>query len=88
VGREDVHQGENRSEYNAVFENRWKFDLGKLLGWKWWSAEFKTETRLGGPLLTGTGGINPVITAAIVPGSDGTVFSITTLNFTRLIPKD
>jgi porin len=65
-----------------------KFDLGKLAGWKFWSAEVRTETRFGGALLTGTGGINPVNTAAIIPASSGTVFSITAVNFTRLIPID
>src|SRR5262245_18556007 len=28
---------DTRAEYNALFSNTWKFDLGKLLGWKWWS---------------------------------------------------
>jgi hypothetical protein len=32
-----------------------KFDLGKLAGWQFWSAEIKAETRVGGPLVTGTG---------------------------------
>ena len=68
------------------FQTSFKFDLGKLAGWKFWSAEVKTETRFGGPLLLGTGAINPVNTAVIVPGAAGSVFSITSLNITRLFP--
>src|SRR5262252_6498511 len=79
---------ETGSEYNGKFESLFKFDLGKLAGWKFWSAEIQTQTRFGGPLLTGTGTISPVNTAVIVPGGDGSVFSITALNFTRLFPKD
>jgi porin len=76
------------SEYNGKFEMWWKFDLGKVAGWKWWSSEIKSEIRFGGPLLGGTGTISPVNTAAIVPGADGTVISISAINFTRLIPID
>ena len=75
-------------EYNGKFEMDWKFDLAKVAGWKWWSAEIKTEWRFGGPVLGGTGGINPVNTATLIPGADGSVASITAVNFTRLIPKD
>jgi len=80
-----LHTG---SEYNGVFKSEFKFDLGKLAGWKYWSAEVQTETRFGGPLLGGTGTISPVNTAVILPGAAGTVFSVTALNFTRLIPLD
>jgi porin len=76
------------SEYNGKFQTAFKLDLGKLAGWKFWSAEIKTETRFGGSLLGRTGTINPVNTAAIIPGADGTVFSITALNITRLFPLD
>lgn len=76
------------SEYNGVFKTNFKFDLGKMAGWKWWSAQVQTETRFGGPLLGGTGTINPVNTAAIIPGTSGGVFSVTAVNFTRLIPID
>ena len=76
------------SEYNGKLQTAFKFDLGKLVDWKFWFAEFKTETRFGGPLLGGTGTISPVNTAAIIPGADNTVFSITSLNFTRLFPID
>jgi porin len=33
----------------------WKFDLGEVAGWKYWSSEIKTEVRFGAPLLGGTG---------------------------------
>jgi porin len=76
------------SEYNGKFEMTWKFDLAKVAGWKWWSSEIKSEVRFGGPLLGGTGAINPVNTAALVPGASGTVPTISAFNFTRIIPKD
>jgi porin len=76
------------SEYNGTLQSKFKFDLGKLLDWKYWLAEVKTEMRFGGPLLGGTGTINPVNTAAIIPGADNTVFSVSALNFTRLFPID
>jgi porin len=74
------------SEYNGTAQAKLTFDFGKLAGWKFWSAEIKAETRFGGPLITSTGTISPVNTAAIVPGSDGTVFSVSAVNFTRLFP--
>jgi porin len=76
------------SVYNGKFEMTWKFDLAKVAGWKWWSAEIKSEVRFGGPLLGGTGTISPVNTAAIVPAASGTSPTISALNFTRIIPKD
>jgi len=76
------------SEYNGTAQAKFDLDLGKLAGWRFWSTEVKAESRFGGPLLVGTGGINPVNTAAIVPGADGTVAAISALNFTRLIPLD
>jgi porin len=76
------------SEYNGTAQAELKFDFGKLAGWKFWSAEIKAETRFGGPLLSSTGTISPVNTAAIIPGSDGTVFSVTELNVTKLFPVD
>jgi porin len=76
------------SVYNGKFQTVFKFDLGKLAGWDNWSAEVRTETRFGGPLLGGTGTISPVNTAAIIPAAAGTVFSITSLNITKLIPID
>ena len=74
------------TEYNATAQARLEFDFGKLAGWEFWSAEIKGEWRFGGPLLLGTGSINPVNTASMIPGSDGSKFSITALNFTRLFP--
>jgi porin len=76
------------SEYNGTAQAELKFDLGKLAGWQFWSAEIKAETRFGGPLVTGTGSISPVNTAAIIPGADGTVFSVTAVNFTKLFPMN
>jgi porin len=77
---------ETGSEYNGTVQAGLKFDLGKLAGWNYWLAEVKAETRFGGPLLGGTGTINPVNTAAIIPGADGTVFSVTAVNLTKLFP--
>ena len=74
------------SEYNGTAQALLKFDLGKLAGWQFWSAEIKAETRFGGPLVTSTGTISPVNTAAIIPAADGTVFSVTAVNFTKLFP--
>jgi hypothetical protein len=74
------------SEYNGTAQAELKFDLGKLAGWNHWSAEIKAETRFWRPLVTSTGTISPVNTAAIIPGSDGTVFSVTAVNFTKLFP--
>jgi porin len=77
------------SEYNGVFKIDFKLDLGKMrAGWKYWSAQVQSETRFGGPALGGTGTISAVNTAAIVPGSNGGVVSVTAVNLTRLIPKD
>ena len=76
------------SVYNGKFEMWWKFDLAKVAGWKWWTAEIKSEVRFGGPLLGGTGTISPVNTAAIVPSASGTSPTISAVNFTRIIPKD
>jgi porin len=76
------------SEYNGKFQTIAKVDLGKLAGWKYWFAEVRTETRFGGPLLGGTGTINPVNTAEMIPAAAGNIFAVTALNFTRLIPLD
>jgi len=77
---------ETSSEYNGTAQAGLDFDFGKLAGWNYWSAEIKAEMRFGGPLVTGTGTISPVNTAAIIPGADGTVFALTAVNFTRLFP--
>jgi len=79
---------DNETEYTGKFEMEWKFDLGKVAGWKYWSSEIKTEFRWSGPLLLSTGAINPVNTAAISPAADGESVAITALNFTRIIPID
>ena len=80
--------GSNETEYTGKFEMNWKFDLGKVAGWKYWSSEIKTEFRWSGPLLLTTGAINPVNTAALSPAADGESVAITALNFTRIIPVD
>jgi len=74
------------SEYNGTAQAKLSFDFDKLAGWKHWSAEIKAEVRFGGPLLTSTGTISPVNTAVIIPGADGTVFSLTAVNVTKLFP--
>jgi len=74
------------SEYNGTVQAKVGFDFGKLAGWNDWSAEIKAEMRFGGPLVTSTGTISPVNTAAIIPGSDGTVFAVTAVNVTKLFP--
>lgn len=77
---------ETGSEYNGTAQAKLEFDFGKLAGWQFWSAEIKGEWRFGGPLLTGTGTINPVNTGAMIPAADGSVFSLTAVNVTRLFP--
>ena len=79
---------DNDGAFTGKFETTWKFDLAKVAGWKWWSSEIKAEWRFSDPLLTGTGGINPVNTAVIIPAASGSVVSVTAVNFTRLFPKD
>jgi porin len=74
------------SEYNGTAQAKVDFDFGKLAGWNDWSTEIKAEMRFGGPLVTNTGTISPVNTAAIIPGTDGTVFALTAVNVTRLFP--
>lgn len=75
--------------YNAKLEMEMKLDFGKMNPkWMWWSADIKTEWRFGGPLLLGTGAINPTNTATMIPDSSGSVVSVTSFNFSRIIPKD
>lgn len=76
------------SQYNGKFISEFKFDLGKIAGWKFWSAEVKTETRFGPPIITATGSIGPVNTDPLIPGTAGGVFAVTAFNFTKLIPLD
>jgi len=76
------------SEYNGTAQARLSFDFGKIAGWNFWSAEVKTEVRFGGPLLGGTGTINPTNTAVMIPGADGTVLSVSAVNVTKLFPID
>lgn len=73
---------------NSKVQTAFKFDFGKLAGWNFWLAEIRTETRFGGPLLGGTGAINPVNTTAIIPTASGSSFTISSLNITKLFPID
>jgi len=79
---------ETGSEYNGTAQAKLTFDFGEIAGWDFWSAEIKGEVRFGGPLMTGTGSINPINTAAMIPGSEGTLFSVTAVNVTKLFPID
>ena len=78
----------DQSSLTNKLETTWKFDLGKVAGWKHWSSEIKAEWRFGGPVLTETGGINIVNTAGVIPAGAGSVVSVTAVNLTRIIPKD
>ena len=61
--------------------------IGKFqAGLEYWFADVRTETRFGGPLLLGTGSLNPVNTTAIIPAASGDVFAISALNITKLFP--
>jgi len=76
------------SDWSGKLESRVNVDLEKLSGLKHWSAAAKFEYRFGGPALTGIGAINAVNTDMRVPASEGSVFAITTLNFTRVFELD
>ena len=78
---------DDKSSLTNKLETRWKFDLAKVAGWKFWSSEIKAEWRFGGPALTGTGGINFTNTAGIIPGARGSVVSVTAVNFTADHPE-
>jgi len=71
---------------NGKLESKFDIDFEKLWGWKHWSAQAKLEYRFGAPALAGTGAINVVNTDVTVPASQGSVFAITALNFTRVFP--
>lgn len=62
---------ETGSEYNGTAQAKLTFDLGKLAGWNFWSAEIKAETRFGGPLLLGTGTISLSTAAVIAVTNEG-----------------
>ena len=79
---------DDRNTFTNKLETTWKFDLGKVAGWKFWSSEIKAEWRFGGPALTGTGGINFANTAGVGPAASGSAVSVTAVNFTRIIPRD
>src|SRR5262245_59881573 len=79
---------ETGSEYNGTALAGLDLDFWKLAGWEYWSAAFQIDMRFGGPVLGGTGSINPVNTAALIPAPDGTELSVTAVNLTRLFPVD
>lgn len=74
--------------WNGTFKSEFKFDFGKLWGWKYWSAEIGTETRFGDSVLGGIGTINPVNTGAFIPAASGNVFTVGTVAVTKLFPID
>jgi porin len=74
------------SEYNGTAAVEFTFDFGKLWDWSNWLLEVKADARFGDPLLTGTGSINPVNTAAIIPTAEGDEVAITAFNLTKLVP--
>lgn len=74
---------QRQTVFNGKFESKFNIDFEKLSGWKYWSAQAKFEYRFGAPVLAGTGAINTVNTNVTVPASQGSVFAITALNFTR-----
>ena len=76
------------SVYTGKFTTDLKLDFGKLAGWKFWSADIQTQVRFGGNAVLKAGALNTVNTAEIVPASDGTVFSVTAVNVTKLFPLD
>lgn len=78
----------DQTTFTNKLETTWKFDLGKVAGWKLWSSEIKAEWRFGGPAVSGTGGINFSNTEGITPAASGSTVSVTAVNFTRIIPKD
>ena len=69
---------------NGKFESKFDIDFEKLSGWKYWSAQVKFEYRFGAPVLGRTGAVNTVNTNVTIPASQGSVFAITALNFTRV----
>ena len=75
----------NHGDYGGKFLTDFSFDFGKLAGWTGFSSQVLTETRWGDiPDIVG----NKLIptTYLITPKSSGTVFAITGLNVTQLLP--
>jgi porin len=73
---------------NGKFESKFDIDFERLSGWKHWSGQAKIEYRFGAPVPAGAGAINSVNTYVTIPASQGSVFAITALNFTRVFPID
>jgi len=75
----------NQGEYGGKFLTDFALDFGKLVGWRGLSWQILTETRFGEiPNIVGTKMIPT--TFLITPKSAGTIFAITGLNFTQLLP--
>jgi hypothetical protein len=76
---------QNKGGYGGKFDTKFSLDLGKLAGWQGLSSQVITETRFGDiPTVTGTKLIPT--TYLITPKSAGTVFAITAVNVTQLVP--
>lgn len=76
----------NSDAYAGKFDTHFKFDMGRLAGWKGFSWQIKTETRFGKTPFVGN--LLPTETFTLTPLSKGTVFAITSLNFTQLLALD
>jgi hypothetical protein len=75
----------NQGAYGGKFDTKFSVDLNKLAGWQGLSGQVITETRFGHiPTVVGTKMIPT--TYLITPKSAGTVFAITAVNVTQLVP--
>jgi hypothetical protein len=75
----------NQGEYGGKFLTDFSFDFTRLIGWQGLSAQVLTETRFGAiPNVVGVK-VQPT-TYLLTPKSSGTVFAITGLNLTQLVP--
>jgi hypothetical protein len=76
---------QNKGGYGGKFDTKFSFDVNKLARWQGLSGQVITETRFGDiPTVTGTKLIPT--TYLITPKSAGTVFAITAVNVTQLVP--
>jgi porin len=76
------------SVYNGKLQTDFKLDLGKLAGWKYWSAEIQTETRFGGPVLAGPAASIRSTPRRSFPRRRHGLSPLARSTFTRLIPND
>ena len=70
------------------FRTAFKFDFGKLAGWKYWSAEVRTETRFGGPLLREPERSTRLTRPLLFPRLPETLSQSARVNVTKLFPID